>query len=178
MVQVIQVPNHVNNFDPILEARRIWRERGWTEADLGMALVTSIARVDQINMKKIESNLRPLKLTFARFELLRLLSFTRKGSLPLSRVGNLLQVHPTSVTNAVDRLEAQHFVERTAHATDRRMTLVNILPAGREIVETATEILNREVFANMGLDASTGEQLLHLLTSLRAASGDFSHLET
>jgi DNA-binding MarR family transcriptional regulator len=171
------MPKGTQKFDPILEARRIWIERGWTEADLGMALVTSVARVDQINKKRIDAHLRPLHLTFARFELLRLLSFTRTGSLPLSKVGNLLQVHPTSVTNTVDRLEVQKFVERVAHETDRRMTLVNILPTGREIVETATEILNREVFSTIGLDDKTGEALLHLLTSMRVSSGDFPQLD-
>ncbi len=35
-----------------------------------------------------------------------LLSFTRTGALPLGKVGERLQVHRTSVTNIVDKLEA------------------------------------------------------------------------
>ena len=35
-----------------------------------------------------------------------LLSFSTSGALPLSKIGERLQVHATSVTNVIDRLEA------------------------------------------------------------------------
>ena len=63
-------------------------------------------------MARIDAVLRPHDLTFARFEVLRLLAFTRSGGLPMGRLGALLQVHPASVTSAVRRLEAQGFVEQ------------------------------------------------------------------
>ena len=44
-----------------------------------------------------------------------LLLFSRRGSLPMARIGERLQVHPASVTNAVDRLEAQGLVRRVPH---------------------------------------------------------------
>ena len=70
-------------------------------------MVTSVVRVQQLLMEKIESVLRPLDLTFARYEILRLLSFVQSGSMPMTRLGSLLQVHPTSVTSAVERLVRQ-----------------------------------------------------------------------
>ena len=85
---------------------------GWVEAADGMAMVTSVVRVQQLLMERIDTVLRPLDLSFARYEVLRLLSFSSNGSLPMSRMGSLLQVHPTSVTSAVDRLERQGYVER------------------------------------------------------------------
>jgi DNA-binding MarR family transcriptional regulator len=96
-----------------------------------MAAVTSIVRAQQILLQRIDTVLRPLDLTFARYEILMLLSFTRKGALPMTRMGALLQVHPTSVTSAVDRLEAQGFVKRQPHPTDRRAVLAAITQAGR-----------------------------------------------
>ena len=66
--------------DPIAEAHRQWQEHGWADAADGMAAVTAIMRTQQILMARIESTLKPFDLTFARFELLRLLSFTRAGS--------------------------------------------------------------------------------------------------
>ena len=59
-------------------------------------------------------DLRPFGLTFARYEVLMLLSFSTKGSLPLGKIGERLQVNAASVTNAVDRLEAQGLVVATA----------------------------------------------------------------
>ena len=75
-------------------------------------MVTSLVRAQQLLMERIDAVLRPLELTFARYEVLRLLSFSSAGAMPMTRLGSLLQVHPTSVTSAVDRLERQGFVER------------------------------------------------------------------
>ena len=112
-------------FDPVAEARRQWVEHGWAEAAGGMAAVTSLMRAQQIVAARVEEALRPWALTFARYEVLMLLLLSRRGSLPMGRIGERLQVHPASVTNAVDRLEAQGFVRRTPHPTDRRATLVD-----------------------------------------------------
>ena len=40
--------------------------------------------------------LRPYGITFSRYEALVLLTFSRRGSLPLSKIGERLQVHATS----------------------------------------------------------------------------------
>jgi DNA-binding MarR family transcriptional regulator len=162
------------DFDPIDEARRHWVAHGWGAAAGGMALVTSLVRAQQIFFARIEAELRPLGLTFARYELLMLLSFSRNGSMPLSRAGARLQVHPASITNAVDRLEAQGLLRRLAHGTDRRTTLAEILPAGRELAHRATVALNRNVFERPGLRPEETEQVVSLLRNLRASAGDFS----
>src|SRR5664280_2570359 len=98
--------------DPITEAHRLWIEHGWQNAADGMAMVTAVMRVQQILLQRVDAVLRPFDLTFARYEFLMLLSFSRTGAMPMKRVGSRLQVHPTSVTSAVDRLESQGYVER------------------------------------------------------------------
>ncbi|MFZ0768417.1 MAG: MarR family transcriptional regulator [Acidimicrobiales bacterium] len=167
------VPSQPLGFDPIEEARRQWNEHGWREAADGMALVTSVIRAQQIYLARIDAELRPLNLTFARFEVLTLLSFTRSGSLPMSKIGARLQVHPTSVTSSVDRLEEQGHVRRRAHATDRRTTLVEILPSGRRVLKKATAALNERVFEVPGVTRKEADSLFALLRSLRVAEGDF-----
>src|SRR5579872_6067259 len=107
-------------FDPIEEARRQWISHGWTDAAAAMAAITSIMRAEQIVLGRVDEVLRPYDLTFARYEALALLSFSRNHALPLSKIGQRLQVHPTSVTNTVDRLEAQGLARRVPHPTDRR----------------------------------------------------------
>jgi DNA-binding MarR family transcriptional regulator len=158
--------------DPIEEARRQWVNHNWTKAADGMAAVTSIVRVQQILLHRIDRVLRPLDLTFARYEILTLLSFTKRGSLPMTRMGTLLQVHPTSVTSAVDRLEAQGFVERLPHPTDRRAVLASITDLGRKRSAAATTALNAEVFEKLGLTAQQIESLLSILRTLRTHAGD------
>ena len=158
--------------DPIREAHRQWVAHGWADAADAMALVTSVTRAQQLLAERVERALKPHGLTFARFEVLRLLSFTRERALPMTRLGSLLQVHPTSVTSAVDRLEKQGFVRRVRGDGDRRVVLAEITGAGREVVERATEGLNTDVFGAPGIGAESTAELTRLLGELRASAGD------
>ena len=159
--------------DPIDEARRQWVNHDWAQAADGMAAVTSIVRVQQIMLQRIDAVLRPLDLTFARYEILTLLSFTKYGSLPMTRMGTLLQVHPTSVTSAVDRLEAQGFAERLPHPSDRRAVLASITKLGLKQSAKATTALNAEVFEQLGLTPEQINSLLEILRTMRTNAGDF-----
>lgn len=165
--------DHPHRADPIGEAHRQWIDHGWGDVADGMAAVTAIMRAQQIMLSRVEHVLKPHGLTFARYELLRLLAFTRSGRLPMAKAGARLQVHPTSVTNAVDRLEAAGLARRLPHPTDRRTTLVDITPAGREVVAAATEDLNARVFADVGLAPDSRAALIEALTELRRSAGDF-----
>jgi DNA-binding MarR family transcriptional regulator len=158
--------------DPIREAHSQWLRHGWTDAADGMAMVTSVVRVQQLLMERIDAVLRPLDLTFARYEVLRLLSFTQSGSMPMTRLGSLLQVHPTSVTSAVERLVRQGYVERLRREHDRRVILASLTPEGRSVVEQATGRLNSEVFERPGLPADDVIRLTELLGAVRASAGD------
>ena len=160
-------------FDPIAEARRQWVDRGWADQADAMVLVTSLMRAQQIVLSRVDGVLRPLDLTFARYEILMLLLFSRTGSLPLNKLGNRLQVHPTSVTSAVDRLETQGLVRRCPHPTDRRTTLAEITPAGRGLAAEASDLLNAKVFAEPWIPERGLATLNDALAELRHAAGDF-----
>lgn len=160
--------------DPIAEARRQWIGHGWVDAAEGMAAVTSVMRVQQLMLSRVEAALKPHTLSFARYELLTLLSFTRDGAMPMASASARLQVHPTSVTNTVDRLERDGLVKRQAHPTDGRATLVVLQDAGRELALKATASLNREVFSAPGLDEGDITDLVRILARFRRAAGDFS----
>lgn len=159
--------------DPIAEAHRQWTAHGWEDAADGMAAATSIMRAQQIMSARVEAVVRPLGLTFARYEVLMILRFSRHGSLPLGVIGSRLQVHPTSVTNAIDRLERDRLVRRVPHPEDRRTTLAELTPAGRRLGEQATERLNAEVFTQVGLDEPDVDNLVAILRALRREAGDF-----
>jgi DNA-binding MarR family transcriptional regulator len=161
------------NIDPIAEARRHWTERWGEEPARPMAAITSIMRAQQILLARLNELLGPLDLTFPRYEALMLLSFTREGTLPMGKVGERLQVHRTSVTNIIDKLEADGFVRRVPHVADRRTTLAQITDAGREVSGRATELLNAAAFGLEALGEEDQEQVTELLRTLRHEAGDF-----
>jgi DNA-binding MarR family transcriptional regulator len=160
--------------DPIAEAKRQWLKHGWDDAAVGMAAVTSIMRAQQIMLARVEATLKPFSLSFARFELLRLLAFSRGGALPMASATARLQVHPTSVTNTVARLERAALVERSPHPTDGRATLVKITDAGFDVVTAATEALNKSVFSELGFPDQDLAALVSIIAKFRRESGDFN----
>lgn len=161
-------------FDPIDEARRHWEERWPGEAATEVVAVTSIMRVHQILMARLNELLEPYELTFPRYEALMLLYFSRRGSLPLGKIGERLQVHRTSVTNTIDGLERIGLVRRVPHESDRRAVLAEILPKGREVAERATETLNAACFGTEPLSEQNLTDLAQVLKLLRVSAGDFA----
>ncbi len=161
-------------FDPIGEARRQWGLHGWDDVAPAMAVVTSIMRVQQLLLARADAALRPFELTFARYEVLMLLSFSSRGALPLGKIGERLQVNPASVTNAIDRLEEQGLVARVPNPADGRGTLARLTDEGRARAAAATDAVNSNVFVDLGLTAEGIERLFELLRDVRLAARDFT----
>jgi DNA-binding MarR family transcriptional regulator len=161
-------------FDPIAEAQRQWDAHWGPDAVPAMGAVTSIMRVEQIILARLNELLKPWGLTFPRYEALLLLHYSRRGSLPLGKMGDRLQVHRASVTNVIDRLEAQGLVLRLQHASDRRAVLAEITPKGREVAREATLRLNEERFGTAPLSDEQAAQLFELLRPVRVGADDFA----
>jgi MarR family len=147
-------------FDPIDRAARIWEARFGPSPS--MAAVTSIMRAQQILLAELDALLKPYELTFARYEALVLLTFSRRGALPLNVIGERLMVHPTSVTNIISRLERQHLVVRHPNPAD-----------GRAVVERATRDLMAAEFGFGGYEPGQLKEIFDLLRGLRLSNGDF-----
>ncbi|MBB5790653.1 MarR family winged helix-turn-helix transcriptional regulator [Jiangella mangrovi] len=160
------------DFDPIDRAASIWRERfGPSDA---MAAATSIMRVQQLLIGEFDRICRPYGLTFARYEALVLLSFSRTGALPMAKIGERLMVHPTSVTNTIQRLEGAGFVTREPNPRDGRGTLARITQSGRDAVGRVTTELMEAEFGLRALGGDDRKQVFDLLRGLRVAAGDFT----
>ena len=163
-------------FDPIDRAGQLW-EANWPDEDAevyaSMRAVTSIMRAHQILIAELDAMLRPYGITFSRYEALVLLSHSHDGALPLSKLGERLQVHATSVTNVIDRLEAAGLVAREPNPRDGRGTLAVITPAGREIAREATARFNKARFALDAVPLTDLHALFDVLRALRVDAGDF-----
>jgi DNA-binding MarR family transcriptional regulator len=160
-------------FDPIEEATRQWRKHWGAAPAAPMSAVTSIMRAHQILLARLNALLEPFELTFARYEALMLLYLSRRGSLPLGKMGTRLQVHPTSVTNLIDGLERSGYVTRSPHPSDRRTTLATITDDGRRVAREATKVLNEQRFGTTPLNQREARELTGLLRELRRGAHDF-----
>jgi DNA-binding MarR family transcriptional regulator len=158
-------------FDPIARAGEIWADTFGPAS--AMRVATSVMRVQQILLARYDEILRPQRLTFARYEALVLLRFSRTGALPLNVIGSRLMVHPTSVTNTIDRLARDGFVLRLPNPRDGRGVLAEITDAGRRAVEEATTGLQEADFGLGALTEQTRASLFDALRTVRAEAGDF-----
>jgi DNA-binding MarR family transcriptional regulator len=166
-------------FDPIDRAGSLW-EQHWPgeapEVYASMRAVTSIMRAHQILLGNLDAVLRPFGITFSRYEALVLLFYSRQQSLPLSKIGERLQVHATSVTNVIDRLEAAGLVRRMPNPRDGRGTLAVLTDAGRQVAQKATAELNAARFGLDVLDLQQLQQVFEVMRAVRVGEGDFAAL--
>jgi DNA-binding MarR family transcriptional regulator len=158
-------------FDPIERAGEIW------EATFGpasaMRVATSVMRAQQILLARYDEILRPHGLTFARYEALVLLRFSRRGALPMKVIGSRLMVHPTSATNTIDRLAAAGLVVRQPNPDDGRGVIAAITDSGRTLVEAATADLMAADFGLTALPEADRTAVFAALRRIRADARDF-----
>jgi DNA-binding MarR family transcriptional regulator len=157
-------------YDPVEASRERWIQQGWTDTAGGMAAVVSVMRAEQIFLRRATEILRPLGLTFARYQVLGMARWA--GPLTLGAVGNGLWITPGTVTSAMDRLEADGLCRRVDHPTDARATHVEITAKGRRLFDKAVEKLNSELFGTVGLEPEEMDQLVRLVGKIRVADGD------
>lgn len=164
------MPQPPLSYDPVEAARQRWLEEGWTGSADGMAAVVAVMRAEQIFLGRATTLLRPLGLTFARYQVLGMLRWT--GPLTLGAVGHRLWITPATVTSAVDRLEAAGLCRRTSHPTDARATLAEITAKGRRLFDQAVAALNEGLFGTVELSPEELHLLVGLIAKIRAAEGD------
>lgn len=160
-------------FDVVEASRRVWLERWEPEAASGMAVFTAVLRSYELLNDQVAKVMRNHDLSFARYEVLTWLTTDPESSLTLSWISKTLRIPPASVTNIIDRLEADGLIRRVPHPTDARTTLAVITDRGRKVALDATEELNAAVYERIGLSEAKRRRLLELLAELRASGNEF-----
>ncbi len=158
------------DYDPVEASRQRWLQEGWTDSADGMAAVVSVMRAEQIFLSRASAVLRPLGLTFARYQVLGMLRWA--GPQTLGAVGHGLWITPATVTSAVDRLERAGLCKRASHPTDARATHVEITAKGRTLFDRAVIGLNADLFDKVELSQEELALLVRLIGKIRVAQGD------
>jgi DNA-binding MarR family transcriptional regulator len=109
--------------------------------------------------------------TRGRYGVMRVLYFSPDGRMSQNEIGENMNTTPASVTYLVDSLERDNLVARRPHPTDRRVTWVELTPAGIEVCETLVPAMARHM-TNLAAGFTPRErlQLNKLLAKLRAAA--------
>jgi DNA-binding MarR family transcriptional regulator len=152
--------------DPVLVAESNWESRGWVARPHFRAGL-SIYHCAELIRQAMTDAMAPHGLTFVLHEALAVLFFSRRGEMPMGKLGDRLLVHPTSVTSTIDRLENLELVRRMAHPTDRRATLAGITPKGRRAVASSSIRMAELRFGMTALSASQAKAVYTILARVR-----------
>lgn len=116
-------------------------------------------------MRWIKNTKDEEELTIARLRLLWTLE--TQGSMIGSELKDALGITARSVTSLVDALETEGYVQREPHPDDRRATLVELTPSGRQAVQAAQrDHRERAAVLFEHLDPDDQQALLRIMTSV------------
>ena len=105
------------------------------------------------------------EINTARYSLLRALYFAEEQKLSQSDLARELAVTSPNVTQLIDALESEGYVERVVSETDRRVTFARLTRTGEE--RCAELVPAMAAFIEQTVEALTTEELQQLTTLLQ-----------
>ena len=157
--------------DNLAEARRQWARHYSPEGARGLHSVSSLGRAAHLLRTAAEEALAPYGISFAQFELLQLLMWSRSGGLPMSKISARLHLPPASLTHTVGRLESQGLLKRVANPQDKRSTLLSITDQGIVLTASAGPALDA-FFADIPVEPQVHDALIACTDTIRKSYGD------
>lgn len=132
------------------------------------ALGQLIGEATNIWRSVLDRRLKPLGLSQARW---RVLLHAARADRPLtqSELANRLYIGGPSLVSLIDRMEADGWIERRRHETDRRRNLIHLSPRAEEtlqLIEKEVVRVHREL--TEGLDPADVESARRVLTHIKA----------
>jgi DNA-binding MarR family transcriptional regulator len=106
-------------------------------AELAVALLGRLFRLSPRLVELMDFSAREYGLGFARGRVLWALH--ESGPVLMRAISQTLGVSPRTVTSLVDSLEADGWVTRSPHPTDRRATIIGLTPIAEETLVRLTD---------------------------------------
>ncbi len=147
----------------IMPPRKLPRDhlKGLDEVKVAHSLSFLINKLAQVAGKGMSEALDALRILPRESGVLA--AIAEFGPQSQQRLGELLLIDRTTVVLAIDHLEELGFVERTAHATDRRVFLIKLTSKGRAATAEAKrslEAFEARLLHPLGVEASRFREML------------------
>ena len=151
--------------DLVAATRAEFEHRGGV-AHHQFAVLLEVERINRLIQTLAQPHLAGTDLTYAGWQALMALAYSKHKALPMAKLAERAASHPTTMTRTVDRLIRLGYVRRVRERNDRRVTVIEILPAGEHARETVLQSLDRSQF---GLGGVPESRLIRLEGLLRQA---------
>ena len=112
-------------------------DRGGYKSDLNAdeKVMIAIVRAAELFKKESGAIFKNYGLTFAQYNVLRILDATPNGKNTITNVSRIMLVTGANMTGVAKRLEKSGFLIRRGDASDERITLLEITPKGRQTLK-------------------------------------------
>jgi len=116
-------------------------DRGGYKSDLDAdeKVMMAIVRAAELFKKESGAIFKNYGLTFAQYNVLRILDATPNGKNTITNVSRIMLVTGANMTGVAKRLEKSGFLIRRGDANDERITLLEITPKGRQALKNIRE---------------------------------------
>lgn len=133
-------------------------------------LFTELVRLEIELWNAVDSRLRSeLELPLSSYEPMQVIA--RRGTCRVQDIADEMAITVGGTSKLVDRLESAGHCRRRSNPDDRRSSLVELTPAGRELLAAAAEVVDDELEMRVGsvLSARSRQHFVVALTTLRSA---------
>lgn len=101
-----------------------------TEIILEEKIMLGFVKVSELFKKESSAYFKNYGLTFAQYNVLRILEISEKGQMPITRISKKMLVSSANMTGIAKRLEKNGFLLRKGDLHDERIKLLEITPKG------------------------------------------------
>ena len=132
----------------------------------------NLVRTSDLLIKHIANLVQPFDLTPSSGLVLGILA-DFGAPLPPHKIAERLIISRASVTSLIDSLERRGYVRRAPHSTDRRMLLIELTDAGRQVAHEFRLLVHQHQKVWLaGLSEQEQIQLIDTLHRIQAALND------
>ena len=161
-------PETLSNFETSMHALYLGLRMAWDTTQKPDDIIADFrATMGQL---KCASSERLLRLGVSMAQLHIMYTVQRSGELTMSHLAEVMNVSLSNATGLIDRMEERGFIERHRVPTDRRIVLVQVTPAGEQMlgeVDALTDDLLRSVLGRLPISQLRG--VAHAISALREA---------
>ena len=127
-------------------------------------LIMGVVRISELFKKRSSNIFKNYGLTFAQYNVLRVLNSSQDGINTVTNVSKIMLVTGANMTGLAKRLEREGFLLRKRHPQDERVTLLEITPKGKKTLHNIEAEKEEHIkFYVGGLSDSEKQQLLTLI---------------
>lgn len=132
----------------------------------------NLVRTADLLVKRIADLVEPFGLSPSSGLALGILA-DAGSPLPPNQIAERLIISRATVTGLLDSLERRGYVRRTPHSSDRRMLLIELTDAGRQVAQEFRQVVHQnEKEWLAALDEQEQDRLIEFLHCLQATLAD------